>query len=266
MFKRNNNSSLPVRRYSAARGGLLLMMILTVVNTVQAALGSESYFVFSDYLAYLCAVFGRIFYEESGESLYLIVFCAVSALILLPYLLCWIFSKKRRGWLIAALVLFILDTLLVVSDAIAYMEVAYVLDIAFHIWLIVELILGIRAGKAAIEEMNAPAVVKDMEFHDASVVEQPNSTSLGQPQEERKHRVLLSVEHDGLAIEVRRSYSLTELVINGRLYDRREGVVEGAYTLSARVNGHLVEAKQLPAGLLTIEVDGQLLDEKLRLI
>lgn len=266
MFKRNDNASLPVRRYSAARGGLLLMMILTVVNTVQAALGSESYFVFSDYLAYLCAVFGRIFYDESGgESLYLVVGCAGAMLILLPYLLCWIFSKKRRGWLIAALVLFIIDTLLVAVDAIGFMEISYLMDIAFHIWLVVELILGVRAGKAAIAEMTEPPVAEDTEFHDASTGMVPDTKCLGEPQQERKYRLIVQAQHGGRTIEVRRSYGLTELVIDGRLYGTWEGIRERAYEITARVDGHDIVSRFLPTGKQTIEVDGEVIAKKQRL-
>ena len=268
--KRNyrfENDSLAVRRYRTARGSLLLLILITVLNTVMSATGNyESYYVFCDYLAYYCAVYGRVFYEESGEMLYLILGCAAVALILLPLLLCWIFSKKRRGWMIAALVMVSLDTLLIVADAIGYQDISYLLSIAFHIWLIVEMVLAIRAGKQAIAEMNAPKTAPDTEFHDASTGETPDTPALGMPQEEKKYRVLLTTEHGGDTIEVRRSYSLSELVINGRLYDRREGLREGAYVLSARVKGKLIEAKQLPSGLLTIEVNGQLVDEKLRLI
>ena len=262
-----DNLSLPVRRYRTARSGLLGMMILTVINAVQAALGSDSYFVFSDYLSYYCALFGRIFFEESGgESIYLIVGCALAALVLVPYLLCWIFSKKRRGWLIAALVLFIIDTLLVVWDAIGFMDISYLMDIAFHIWLIVELILGIRAGKAALAEMNGPAVVADTEFHDASTGELPNTPCLGQPQEERKHRVLVQAQHGGRTIEVRRSYGLTELVVDGRLYGTWEGISEHAYDIVARVDGHEIVTRFLPTGKQTIEVDGEVIAKKQRLI
>lgn len=167
MFKKNNNVNVPVRRYTAARSGLLLMMILTVVNTVQAALGSESYFVFSDYLAYLCAVFGRIFYEESGgESLYLIVFCAMSALILLPYLLCWIFSKKHRGWMVAALILFVLDTaLMFVLYDISYM----IVDLLIHAWVLYYLITGTAAIKKLNQqpaEITCPEIAPEQPVYD----------------------------------------------------------------------------------------------------
>ena len=268
MKKKNrfDNSSLPVRRYSRARSSLLLMMIMTVINTALAAAGSLTYFVFSDYLAYYCALFGRAFYEESGMTLYVVVGCAFAVLILLPYLLCWIFSKKRRGWLIAALVLFIIDTLLVIWDAIGFMEISYLLDIGFHIWLIVELILGVRAGKAALAEMNAPAApVEDTEFYDASVDKKPNTPCLGEPQSERKHRLIVQAQHGGRTIEVRRSYGLTELVVDGRLYGKREGVAEMPYRLTACVDGREIATVLQPNNVQTIEVDGQIIAKKFRL-
>ena len=47
MNRRNmDHLSLPVRRYRGARNSLLLMMIMTVVNMVLAAVGSYTCFVF----------------------------------------------------------------------------------------------------------------------------------------------------------------------------------------------------------------------------
>ena len=261
-----DNSSLAERRYRTARSGLMGMMLFTVINTVMAATGSESYFVFSDYLAYYCAVFGRVFYEDSGEMLYLIIGCILAAVILVPYLLCWILSKKRRGALIAALVMFGLDTLLVIWDAVTYREISYLLDVAFHIWLIVQLVQGIRFGKQALEEMKAPAAVKDTEFYDASVAALPDTTALGMPQEERKYRVIVETEYNGRTIQVRRSYGLTELVIDGRLYGKWEGVMEKSYEITARVDGHEIVSRFLPTGRQTIEVDGEVVAKKQRLI
>lgn len=261
-----DNSSLAVRRYRTARGSLLAMILVSVLNTVMAATGNyETYYVFCDYLAYYCAVYGRVFYEQSGEMLYLILGCAAVAVILLPLLLCWIFSKKRRGWLIAALVMVSLDTLLIVVDAVGFQDISYLLSIAFHVWLIVELVLAIRAGKEAISELNAPPAAEDTEFHDASTGELPNTPCLGEPQQERKYRVLLQAQHGGRTIEVRRSYSLTELVIDGRLYGKQEGVVERAYRIVARVDGHEIATALQPNNVQTIEVDGKIVAKKFRL-
>ena len=252
-----DNSSLAMRRYKRARGSLLGMLLLTVINTVLAAVGSLTYFVFSDYLAYSLALSGRLYYEDSGLTLYIVLGCVFAALVLLPYLLCW---------LIAALVLFSIDTVMLVWDALMFMEIAFVLDIAFHIWLIVELILGIRAGKTAIAEMNMPAeTVEDTAFYDASVNEKPDTKCLGMPQEERKHRLIVEAQYGGRTIEVRRSYGLTELVIDGRLYGVWEGISESSYEIVARVDGHEIATRFLPTGKQTIEVDGEVIAKKQRL-
>ena len=262
-----DNSSLAVRRYRTARGSLLAMILITVLNTVMSATGNyESYYVFCDYLAYYCGVYGRVFYEQSGEMLYLILGCAAVALILLPLLLGWIFSKKRRGWMIAALVMVALDTLLIVADAIGYQDISYLLSIAFHVWLIVEMVLAIRAGKQAIAEMNAPKPVPDAEFHDASTGEQPDTPALGMPQEEKKYRVLVEAMYGSRTIQVRRSYGLTELVINGRLYGKWEGVKEVPYRLAAQVDGHEIATVLEPTGMQKITVDGEVIAKKQRLI
>ncbi len=261
------NSSLAVRRYRTARNSLLAMIIVTVVNTVMTATGNyESYYVFCDYLAYYCGVYGRVFYEELGDMLYLILGCVAAALILLPLLLCWIFSKKRRGWMIAALVMVSLDTLLIVVDAIGYQDISYLMSIAFHIWLIVEMVLAIRVGEEAIAEMNAPkSAVQDTEFHDASTGALPDTSALGMPQEERKYRLIVEAMYGSRTIQVRRSYGLTELVIDGRLYGTWEGVSERAYEIVARVDGHEIATRFLPTGKQTIEVDGEIIAKKQRL-
>lgn len=258
--------SLPRRRYASARSSLLTMMLFTVVNIVMGALGSYTYFVFSDYAAYMLALFGREFYDLRGEVIYLALGIGLALVILVPYLLSWVLSKKRRGWLIVAFVLFLIDTIMLVVDAIGYMEVGYLLDIAFHIWLLVSLFLGIRAGKEALAEETAPAVTKKTEFYDASIGQLPDTSALGMPQEERKYRVLLETVYGSRTIQVRRSYGLTELVVDGRLYGKWEGVLEQSYDITARVDGHEIVTRFLPTGKQTIEVDGEVIAKKQRLI
>ena len=260
-----DNTSLPVRRYQRGRSSLLLMIVITALNTLLAATGSETYYVFTNYAAYFCALYGRLFYNQMGESLYLILGCAASALVLVPYLLCWIFSKKRRGWLIAATVMFTVDTLFVVGDAILYMDLGYLLDVVIHVWVLVELVLAICSGKEALAEMNAPPQPADVAFHDASVVALPDTSALGMPQEERKYRVIVETMYGSRTVQVRRSYGLTELVIDGRLYGKREGVAEMPYRLTARVDGHEIATALQPNNVQTIEVDGRIVAKKFRL-
>ncbi len=258
--------SLPVRRYRRARGGLIGMILLTVVNGIQAAVGSSTYYLFSSYISYIFALYGWELSQTLGDQRYLIVGLVEAALVLIPFLLCWIFSKKRRGWLIAAFVLFCIDTAAVLVDAVTTLHMGYLLDLAFHIWLLVEMFVGIRSGKQALEEeKNPPQQEQDMEFHDASTGELPDTVALGMPQEERKYRVIVEAMHGSRTIQVRRSYGLTELVIDGRLYGKREGVMEMPYKISARVDGHEIATTLEPTNLQTIQVDGQVIAKKIRI-
>lgn len=255
-MKRKKNKS-PQQLYQAARGNLLLMLIFSAVNVAFAAFGVDIYFLFSDYLAYMLALTGRVFLEYTDEGLYLAVGLAFAVLVLVPYLLCWIFSKKRRGWMIAALVLFAVDTGALVVDTLGSDDVLYNLpDLLFHIWVLVYLVLGVKHAQQALVEPT---------FYDASLGGQPNIPSLGAPQEEWKYRILVTADWNGRHIEVRRSRGLTELVVDGRVYGREEGVIEREYTISARIDGHDVATVFYPTGRQTIEVDGEVIAKKQRL-
>ena len=268
MKKKKNKS--PQQLYQAARGNLLLMLIFSAVNVALAAFDADIYFLFSDYLAYMLALTGRVFLEYTGESTYFVVGLALAVLALVPYLLCWIFSKKRRGWMIAALVLFAIDTGLLVSDSLGVEDFLYNLpDLLFHIWVIVYLIIGMKYAQQALapqpEETHATQPLVEPAFYDASLGGQPNTPSLDAPQEEWKYRILVTADWNGRHIEVRRSRGLTELLVDGRVYGREEGVIEREYTISARIDGHDVATVFYPTGRQTIEIDGEVIAKKQRL-
>jgi hypothetical protein len=74
----------------------------------------------------------------------LIITLAIAAAIILVFLLCWLFSKNGKpGWLIAALVLFVIDTVLMFLDQEAIADA--IIDIVFHFWVMASLAGGIKA-------------------------------------------------------------------------------------------------------------------------
>ena len=102
------------------RGGrysLMLVLIFTVVNVAFLLLDFNSYFLFSASLPYYLTAFGKgidnAFTNGSWDvtGTYTLTALGISVVILGIFLLCWLLSKKRYGWLVAALVLFLLDTL-----------------------------------------------------------------------------------------------------------------------------------------------------------
>lgn len=259
-------------RYQAARTNLLLMMVFSLVNVAMGLLDSDTYFLFSNTLAYLAAVFGRSFYETVSDPMFLVLGAAAAVLVLIPYLLCWIFSKKKTGWMIAALVLFSLDTVFLVLFYLPYFELPLLLDVGFHIWVLVCLILGLRSGRQADPRPENAAGrrtkhTEEKRFYDASqpAGSRQDSVTRSTPAEGRS-RVLVTAEYGGHVIEARRSHGLTELVVDGRACARQEGVVESAYTISARVAGHTIATSLTALGRQTIEVDGEVIAKKQRLL
>ncbi len=146
------------KRYNSARYDVLLMVILTIVNIVLVFAESDTYFLFSITVPYLCAVDGIVFsgvlspefYEAIGlggvELLgvpYLIEELAIAAVILALYVACYILSKNNKvGWLIGAAVLLTLDMIWFIWEGLLLDSI---LDAIIHIVLLVYLVIGIAA-------------------------------------------------------------------------------------------------------------------------
>ena len=146
-------------RYKAAGNNVLWVVLFTVVNIVLLVANSNTYFLFSAFIPYAlvdlgmyyCGKYPAELYSEWGEVQFadtslLVVVVVIAAVICALYLLCCLFcrkgQKRRVGWLITALVFIALDTgLMLLFGSIA----DNILDVVFHGWIIVSLIMGISA-------------------------------------------------------------------------------------------------------------------------
>lgn len=236
----------PLTVYKTARSILWILLIMSAANVLTTLLGTDTSFIFTNFITYLAAVYARVFYDYTRDPVYLVA-----------------------GILIAALVLFSVDTAAMLLYYIINLSLADmlsdILDFACHGLVLWALIDGVRRSRAALEEANTPeSLPMNTEFYDASQGGIPNTPSLGQPTD-KKHRTLLSAVYGSHEIEVRRSYGLTELIVDGKVYGREEGVVESGYTISARVGGHAIETEFTPGGKQLLRVDGQVIAKKQRL-
>ena len=129
--------------YATARSNLLLVVIFTAVNVILPLIGTDTYFLFSASMPMACLAIATLV-EDAAFT----VFATITALFITAlYLLCWIFSKKHRGWMVAALVLFVLDTALMF----AIYDISYmIVDLLIHAWVLYYLI----TGTAAIKKLN----------------------------------------------------------------------------------------------------------------
>lgn len=128
-------------KYKRSRANLLLVIIASLVNLFTIAL-NRSYFYFS---AAMPSLLLDISVQENPEVVFadLLIPIVVGIILTVPYLLCWIFSKKRVGWMVAALVFFSLDCLLLVT---MYDLTSAIIDILFHAWVMFYLITGVING------------------------------------------------------------------------------------------------------------------------
>ena len=139
----NNNGQKPAKTpmtvYNTARSNLLLVVAFTVVNLVLSLINADVYFLFSATGPQFLMGIGLL----AEDSLVLTV-CAVLAFLGAGvYLLCWLLSKKHRGWMIVALVLFSLDTLAALGMLLA--DTSMIIDVAIHGWVLFYLITGTSA-------------------------------------------------------------------------------------------------------------------------
>lgn len=134
------------RAMSNGRNNLLLILIFTLINLALMLLDSNTYFLFSASVPYYLTAF-CIGLDGMTVGFFTAIALVISAVILGIYLLCWLFSKKKMGWFVVAMVMFVLDTVcLVIVAGLLGMFADCILDFVFHIWATVSMIQGIRAN------------------------------------------------------------------------------------------------------------------------
>lgn len=147
-------------KYKNMRLVLLMTLILSVVNCV-SVLVADTFFYFSAYLPLLLIIFGASYTAYTGAAVFYIIFAVLALLTLVPYLLCYIFSKKHVGWMIAALALFSVDTVLLLVDLITAFDTAWLICFLIHLYVIFTLAMGVKYGLAVKKEKAADAATED---------------------------------------------------------------------------------------------------------
>ena len=93
-----------------------------------------------------------------------------------------------------------------------------------------------------------------------------NTTYIRYADSEIKHRVLLEHNDDDLKVIYRRVGRVNELVVNGKVYAEYKALIEFAHKLRACVAGHNIEAGLDEDMRSYIEIDGKLVEYKLRVV
>lgn len=265
------------QKYNTSRLNLLVLVIATAVNMFLIMTNTDSYFLFSAFLPYYLTGFGWVAcgylpedqYQPDQiyfiDSSFFVILLAISIVIVLLYLAAWFFSKKHRiGWIIFALVMFVIDTVcMIVIGGFAFESV---LDILFHAWVLYYFFLGINANsklkklppvEETVAELGSENIAEPTEdIKDSEIIRKADT--------EVKNRILLEARMLKYDICYRRVKHTNELVINGDVYAELEGIIEQQHTLQANIDGHLVEA-EFDGAYSVIRFDGETIAKKIRL-
>lgn len=138
----------------SGRHSLLLIIIFTIINLVMILADQGTYFLFSASVPYYVTLLLKALENGFSSGTWVNGPATIGALVfsfvvLTVYFLCWLLSDKHRGWLTAALVLFIIDSLamLVFTWLLYDSMLSNIVDLIFHIWAIAELFQAARAQK-----------------------------------------------------------------------------------------------------------------------
>lgn len=261
-----NEEYVVKKKYENARSNLLLVIIFSVLNVLFVLAESDLQFLFTASIPQIFSVFAYAF--GMGE-------CYFYALLVIGgYLLCYFLAKKRYGWMVAALACFIIDWLALFFGHIFLFEVNLIslaLDVAFHIWITVYLVSGVKYGKKYCEnklyEKHAGDYIAEAVANLVPTTEE--TPALHALEEGRGRKVYIRAEYQGMEITVSRRKRITELCVNGFVYAEYKILNESrGYTLNAVVNGVpillYVRQTSLFYGTMSLFADGKLLGEKKR--
>ena len=134
----------------------MLVVIFSLINVVLCLLGQDTYFLFSAIVPYFIASVGALWGGLYPPEYYsdmdmteadfwpmglVVALAAVAIVIIAVYFVCWLLSKKHVAFMIVALVLFVIDTVLM--PILFGFSLDLILDYVFHAWVLGSLIWGI---------------------------------------------------------------------------------------------------------------------------
>ena len=138
------------KKHSTSIGNLGLVVILSAINVIFVLININLNFMFSAFFPGAIAMFGRDFAIIYGQKFFRFAGFFLALCSIAVYAGCWFGAKKHRGFLIAALLLFLLDFVMFIIflSKIELEGISIFIEVIFHIWVICSLISGIiAAGK-----------------------------------------------------------------------------------------------------------------------
>lgn len=155
---RQSNVDVNSREYqeqvlTRSRGFLLTIIVFTIINLVLLVLKQGTQFLFSASVPYYMTLLGMSMDSESAAALAVgqnaTIALVIAVVILLVYLACWILSAKKVMWLNIGIVLFVLDTAVLIYACLKVLDSPLdgIVDLLAHVLIIWEMSKGVTAAK-----------------------------------------------------------------------------------------------------------------------
>ena len=261
------------KTFKISRGNLLALICFTYVNIILTILDIDLFFIFSAKIPLF------LLYLGSEYSIGIILAFVLTSV----YTVIWLYSKKYRAWIVAALVCFSIDSLFsvyLIISATESIEYFLVIQLVFIAWIMYNLVVGtiawhkLESMLSNDESTQAEHILEtDLENRAIPIAQMPLSTAI-RPMI-KKGRVLISKNYNNMEIVVKRTSGATELIVDGSVYAEKTGVIEGkAYILEVNVNNVIINVTteipsiitQLKGALPTVYlyVNGNLIGKKTR--
>ncbi|MDR2943332.1 MAG: hypothetical protein LBV17_12165 [Treponema sp.] len=163
--------------FEKARNNLLAVIAFTAINLILTAFNANINFLFSASLPQFVLQLGKSLEDETGMQIYMIVALVIAVIIIVPYLVFWLLARRVRGLILAALIYFGIDSLvlldLIIESTNTEFDFSVLLEIIFHGWILYYLINGVRAWskmrgvntddfKAVLHELKFPNINSNM--------------------------------------------------------------------------------------------------------
>jgi hypothetical protein len=132
--------------FEKARNNLLAVIAFTVINLALTAFDTGVSFLFS-------ATLPQFVFEVCRTWDTMIIGLVLAFIIIIPYFIFWLLAKRTRVLILVALIFFGIDSLVLLlllldvglSTDFQGFQFSYLLELAFHGWILYYLVNGVRA-------------------------------------------------------------------------------------------------------------------------
>ena len=190
---------------------------------------------------------------------------AMAVSVIVVYFVCWFFANRERAFILVASVLFGIDFLIFVwylssnEFSISYLLFANIFMYGFTSFL---LFPGVKAW-LKLRGVSAD----DLQAILHRTITAADGETAPLRADDKKGRILLAANYENLQISIKRTLGLTELIINGHVYDQIQGIFELDYSLAANFRGRIISGVAKSTRFhMYIYVDDVMVAKKIRFI